>query len=36
VQDAADHATVVHPIFAANVRRQMRLDLTPLLIAQPE
>ncbi|HEY0281283.1 MAG TPA: hypothetical protein VGC27_01520 [Rhizomicrobium sp.] len=36
MQDAADHATVVHAIFAAHIRRQVRLDLTPLLIAQPK
>ncbi len=34
MQNAADHAPVVHPILAAHVRRQLRLDLTPLLIAQ--
>jgi hypothetical protein len=36
MQDAADHATVVHTILAAHVCRQMRLDLTPLFIAQPK
>jgi hypothetical protein len=36
VQDAADHPAVVDPLLAAHVRRQMWLDLPPLLIAQPK
>jgi hypothetical protein len=36
MQDAADHAAVVHPVFAAYVPRQMWLDLPPLFIAQPK
>jgi hypothetical protein len=34
--DAADHAPVVHPLLAAHVGRQMRLDPTPLFVAQPK
>jgi hypothetical protein len=36
VQDAADHPPVVDTILAAHVGRQVRLDLLPLLVAQPE
>jgi hypothetical protein len=36
MHDAADHPAVVDAILAAHVRRQMRLDLPPLLIAQPK
>jgi hypothetical protein len=36
VKDAADHAAIIHTILAAHVRRQMRLDLPPLLIIQPK
>jgi hypothetical protein len=36
MQDAADHATVVHTILAAHICRQVRRDLAPLLIAQPK
>jgi len=36
MQDAANHAPVVYPRLAAHIRRQMRLDLPPLLIAQPK
>jgi hypothetical protein len=36
MQDAADHPPIIHPILATNVGRQVRLDLTPLLIAQPK
>jgi hypothetical protein len=36
MDDAADHTAIVHPVLAANVCRQMRLDLSPLIIAQPE
>jgi hypothetical protein len=36
MQDAADHPAVIYPFLAAHVRRQMRLDLPPLFIAQPK
>jgi hypothetical protein len=36
MQNAADHPAVVDAILAANVRRQMRFDLPPLFVAQPE
>jgi len=36
MKDAADHATVVHTILAAYVRRQIRLDLPPLIVTQPK
>jgi hypothetical protein len=36
MQDAANDATVVHPVLAAYVCRQMRLDPPPLFIAQPK
>jgi hypothetical protein len=36
MQDAADHAAIIHPILAAYVRRQMRLDPSPLLVVQPK
>jgi hypothetical protein len=36
MDDAADHATIFHPLLAANVLRQMRLNLPPLLIAKPK
>jgi hypothetical protein len=36
MQDAADHAAVVHPLFTAYVSRQMGLDLPPLFIVQPK
>jgi hypothetical protein len=36
MQDAADHPPVIHPLLAAYIRRQMRRDPTPLLIAQPK
>jgi hypothetical protein len=36
MQDAADDATIVHPVLAAYICRQMRLDLPPLLIVQPK
>jgi hypothetical protein len=36
VQDAADHAAVIYPIFAAHIRRQMWFDLPPLIVAQPK
>jgi hypothetical protein len=36
VQDAADHPPIIHAILAAYVHRQKRLDLLPLLVAQPK
>jgi len=36
MQDAADHAAIIHAILAAYVRRQMRLDPSPLLVVQPK
>jgi len=36
MQDADDHAPIVLPRLAANIRRQKRLDLLPLLVVQPE
>jgi len=36
VQDAADHAPVVRALLAPYIRRQMRLDLLPLLVAEPK
>jgi hypothetical protein len=36
MQDAADHSPIVHALFAAYVRRQKRLDLLPLLVAEPK
>jgi len=35
VQDAADHPAVINALFAAHIRWKVRLDLTPLIIAQP-
>jgi hypothetical protein len=36
MQDAADHAPIIRALLAAHIRRQKRLDLSPLLVAQPE
>src|SRR5262249_27884211 len=36
VHNAADDAAIVHPLDAPDIRRQMRLDPFPLLIAQPK
>jgi hypothetical protein len=36
MHDTADHAAIIHPLLAAHVRRQVRLNLTPLLVAQPK
>jgi len=35
MQDAADHSPIVHPILAAHVGRQVRLDPLPLFIVEP-
>ncbi len=36
MHDAADDATVIHPLDAPHVRRQLRFNPLPLLIAQPK
>jgi hypothetical protein len=36
VHDAADDAAIVHPLDAPDIRRQVRFDPFPLLIAQPK
>ena len=36
MHDAADDAPVVRPLDAPNIRRQMRFDPYPLLVAQPK
>ena len=36
MQDAADHPPIARPFLAAHVRWQMRLDLPPLIVVEPE
>jgi len=36
LNDATDHAAIVHPINSTHVRGQMRFDACPLLIVQPK
>jgi hypothetical protein len=36
MQDAADHTPIIRSFFATNVSRQVRFDLLPLLIVEPE
>jgi uncharacterized protein len=36
MHDAADDAAIVRPLDAPDIRRQVRLDPLPLLIAQPK
>jgi uncharacterized protein len=36
VHDTADHAAIVHPLDAPDIRWQARFDPLPLLIAQPK
>jgi uncharacterized protein len=36
VHDAADDAAIIHPLDAADIRRQARFDPLPLLSAQPK
>jgi hypothetical protein len=36
VQDAADHAAVVHALLAAHIRRKIGLDPPPLRVIQPK
>jgi hypothetical protein len=35
MQNAADHPTIIDPLFATHIAWQMRFDPRPLLIAQP-
>jgi hypothetical protein len=36
MHDAADDAAIVRPLDAPDIRRQVRVDPLPLLIAQPK
>jgi hypothetical protein len=36
VDDPAQHPTIIHTWFAANIRRQKRLDPSPLRIGKPK
>jgi hypothetical protein len=36
MQDAADYAAIIHSLFATYVSRQMRLNPSPLILAQPK
>jgi hypothetical protein len=36
MQNAADHPPIVRPFLATHVGRQMRLDLLPLMVVEPE
>ena len=36
MHDAADDAAIIHPIDTSDIRRQMRFDPVPLLVAEPE
>jgi uncharacterized protein len=36
MHDAANHAAIIRSFNTADVRRQVRFDPTPLLIAQPK
>jgi hypothetical protein len=36
MQNAADHTPIIRAFLAAHIRRQKRLDLSPLLVVQPE
>jgi uncharacterized protein len=36
MHDAADDSAIVRPLDAADIRRQVRFDPLPLLIAQPK
>jgi len=36
MHDAADHPAIINPFNAAYIARQMRLDPSPLLVAQPK
>jgi hypothetical protein len=36
MHDPADDPTIINPLYAPNIRRQIRLDPSPLLVAQPK
>src|SRR5215471_6412842 len=36
VHDAADNAAIIHPLDTSDIRRQMRFNPLPLLVAEPE
>jgi len=36
MHDPADDPTIIDPLYAPYIRRQMRLDPSPLLVAQPK
>jgi len=36
MHDPADNPAIVNPLHTANIGRQMRLNLSPLLVAQPK
>jgi hypothetical protein len=36
VHNAADDAPIINPLYTPNIRRQMRLDPSPLLVVQPK
>ena len=36
MNDPTDHTAVVHPLLASNIRRQMRFNPSPILVAQPK
>jgi hypothetical protein len=36
MDDPADDPTIIDPIYAPNIRRQMRLNPNPLIVAQPK
>jgi hypothetical protein len=36
MHNAADDAAIVFPLDASHIRRQVRFDLLPLLVAQPK
>jgi hypothetical protein len=36
MHDPADDAAIVHPLNTTNIRWQMRLNPSPLLVAQPK
>jgi hypothetical protein len=36
MHNPADDPTIIDPLYAPNIRRQMRLDPSPLLLAQPK
>jgi hypothetical protein len=36
MNDTADDAPIICTLYTANIRRQVRFDPTPLLVAQPK